>query len=140
MGTSRSFTSLVARVILGFIFIMHGWQKLHTNGIDKTEAGFRAMDVPFPEFSAHYATWVEFVGGILLIVGILTPLVSILLIIDMIGAIVTVHADKGFWNFDGGYEFPLALIAALVAVGLADTGRTGVDGFVTGRRRSRREV
>ncbi len=56
MDSSRSITSLVARVILGIIFIMHGWQKLHTNGIGATEKGFRAMDVPFPEFSAHYAT------------------------------------------------------------------------------------
>ncbi|GAA2056708.1 DoxX family protein [Williamsia deligens] len=138
MDSSRSITSLVARVILGIIFIMHGWQKLHTNGIGATEKGFRAMDVPFPEFSAHYATWVEFVGGILLIVGVLVPLVSILLIIDMAGAIITVHADKGFWNSDGGYEFPLALIAALVAVGLVNTGRTGVDGYLVNRRRRAR--
>ncbi|MGJ0120073.1 DoxX family protein [Williamsia sp. MIQD14] len=134
MGASRSLTSLIARVILGIIFIMHGWQKLHTNGIDATQKGFAAMDAPFPEFSAHYATWVEFVGGILLILGVLVPLVSILLIIDMIGAIFVAHIDKGFWNFDGGYEFPLALIAALIAVGLVNTGKTGVDGYVMSRR------
>ena len=140
MGTSRSFTSLVARVILGFIFIMHGWQKLHTNGIDATTKFFTSQYIPMPTVAAYYATYVELVGGILLILGILMPLVSILLIADMIGAIIYVHADKGFWNFDGGYEFPLALIAALVAVGLVDTGRTGVDGFVTSRRRRRSEV
>ena len=41
-------------------------------------------------------------GGILLILGLLLPIVATLLIADMIGAIVFVHWDAGFWNMDGG--------------------------------------
>ncbi|PYE16845.1 putative oxidoreductase [Williamsia limnetica] len=137
MGTSRNFASLVARVILGVIFIFHGWQKLHTNGISATEAFFKSLDIPFPKAAAWYSALVEFGGGILLILGVLMPLVSLLLIADMIGAIFYAHIDKGFWNADGGYELPLALIAGLVAVGLAETGRTGADGYFTSRRRNR---
>ena len=47
---------LVARVILGYIFVMHGWQKLSTNGIDATKAGFDAMGIPAPGLAAYYAT------------------------------------------------------------------------------------
>ena len=137
MDTSRSLTSLLARVIVGMIFAMHGWQKLHTNGVDNVAHGFEAGGIPLPRFSAIYATWTEFAGGIFLIVGVAVPLVSILLIINMVGAIVTVNAANGFWNTDGGYEFPLALIAALIIIGLADSGRTGVDGLVLSRRSKR---
>lgn len=137
MGISRNFASLVARVILGVIFIFHGWQKLHTNGIDATEAYFKSLDIPWPAAAAWYAALVEFGGGILLILGVLMPIVSLLLIADMIGAIFYVHIDNGIWSADNGYEFPLALIAGLVAVGLAETGRTGADGYLTSRRRNR---
>ena len=91
----RSLGLFAARVILGIIFIAHGWQKLHTWGLDGTKASFSKMGAPFPEFSAYYATWVELIGGILLIVGVLLPLVSVLLIIDMIGAIFVAHIDQG---------------------------------------------
>lgn len=135
MGTSRNFASLVARVILGIIFIFHGWQKLSTNGIDKTELYFKSLDIPWPRAAAWYSALVEFGGGILLILGVLMPLVSLLLIADMIGAIFYAHIDNGFWSTDFGYELPLALIAGLVAVGLSDTGRTGADGYLMHRRR-----
>lgn len=131
----RSVAFFLARLLLGFIFIMHGWQKLHTNGISKTEEGFRGMGIPSPGLAAQYATWVEFVGGILLILGLLLPLVSILLIADMIGAIAYAHWDAGFWNQDGGYEFPLALIAGLLAVGIAQGGRVSADHYIFRRRR-----
>ncbi|MGC4933386.1 DoxX family protein [Gordonia sp. DT30] len=133
----RSIALLIARVILGFIFIMHGWQKLHTNGIGATKDFFTSVGAPWPEFSAYYATWVEFVGGILLILGLALPLVSILLIIDMIGAIATVHWDHGFWNPDNGYEFPLALIAGLLAVGFANAGAYAADHYLPRPRRTR---
>ncbi|NDK92244.1 DoxX family protein [Gordonia desulfuricans] len=125
----RSIALLVSRVILGIIFISHGVQKLN-NGIDATTAFFDSVGVPAPTFSAYFATWVELIGGILLILGVALPLVATLLIIDMIGAIATVHWDAGFWNSDGGYEFPLALIAGLVAVGFVTAGGFAVDGHI----------
>lgn len=143
MYPTRSIALLAARVILGIIFIAHGWQKLHTYGHEGVVANFKTMGVPFAEFSAYYATWVEFVGGILLILGLFLPLVSVLLIIDMIGAIIYVHADKGFWvTTDAagkgilGYEWPLALIAGLLAVGFAQAGGLAADTHVFRRRRS----
>jgi putative oxidoreductase len=126
---------LVARVILGYIFVMHGWQKLSTNGIDATKAGFDAMGVPAPGPAAYFATWVELIGGILLIVGLALPLAAVLLIADMIGAIFYAHLDAGLWSMDGGYEFPLALIAGLLAVGFVKAGPIAVDHYVLPRMR-----
>lgn len=131
----RSVTFFLARLILGYIFIMHGWQKLHTNGIANVQKMFDGMGVPAPDIAAQYATWVEFVGGILLILGLFLPLVSVLLIIDMLGAIIYAHWDHGFWSSDGGYELPLALIAGLLAVGFAVSGRAAADHYIFRRRR-----
>lgn len=135
MNGLRSIALLVARVLLGIIFIFHGWQKLHTNGIAGTKAFFESVNVPAPGFSAYFATWVELIGGIMLILGLALPIVAILLVIDMIGAIATVHWDLGFWNTDGGYEFPLALIAGLLAVGFANAGVFAVDNYLLRGRR-----
>ncbi|MFC8042641.1 DoxX family protein [Nocardia sp. NPDC057353] len=137
MYGTRDAAHFLARLILGFIFIMHGWQKLHTNGISNVEKGFDAMGIPAPALAAQYATWVEFIGGILLILGLLLPLVSLLLILNMLGAIWYAHRDAGFWNADGGWELPLALIAGLLAVGLAESGRSAADHYIRRRRGAR---
>ena len=140
MAGFSSVPQFLARLILGIIFIAHGWQKLHTNGMDSTKAFFKGLDVPFPEFSAYAVTWLELVGGILLIIGLLLPLVSVLLIIDMIGAIYYVHWDNGFWAGGDkvGWEWPLALIAGLLAVGFSG-GLGAADTHLWARRRRRRE-
>ncbi|GAB03960.1 DoxX family membrane protein [Gordonia amarae] len=127
---------LVARVILGYIFVMHGWQKLSTNGIDATKGMFDQMGVPAPDLAAYYATWVELIGGVLLIVGLALPLVAILLIADMIGAIFYAHIDHGLWSMNGGYEFPLALIAGLIAVGFVKSGPAAIDHYILPSRRA----
>lgn len=137
-----SVAQFLARLILGIIFIAHGWQKLHTQGMDQTKAAFGpgGMDIPFHEFAAYYATWVELIGGVLLILGLLLPIVATLLIIDMIGAIIYAHWDAGFWNTDGGWEWPLALIAGLLAVGFTTAGRVAADSYIMRGRRRRTEV
>jgi putative oxidoreductase len=65
---------LLARVAIGVIFVAHGWQKLHTWGIDGTQHAFRGMGVPAPSISALYAIAAELIGGVLLIAGVLMPI------------------------------------------------------------------
>ncbi|NMD55102.1 MULTISPECIES: DoxX family protein [Tsukamurella] len=123
----QGLASTIARVILGVIFFAHGWQKFVTNGIDNVAASFEKMDVPLPTLSAWFAGIVELVGGAALIIGLAVPLVAVLGIIDMLGAIIFVHWDAGFFASNGGYELPLALIAGLIAVGIASHGPLAAD-------------
>ncbi|QKT06084.1 DoxX family protein [Gordonia sp. X0973] len=125
---------LAARIALGFIFIMHGWQKFH-NGHGAVVEGFKQMNVPAPEFSAFFATWVELIGGVALILGVLLPLVGLLLAIDMIGALITVHGQHGFWMDNHGYEYVLALAAGALAVGFANSGVVSIDHYLFRRTR-----
>ncbi|EGD55444.1 DoxX family protein [Gordonia neofelifaecis] len=120
----------IARIILGIIFFAHGWQKLFTFGMDGVKANFETMGAPVPGVSAWFAALAEFIGGGLLIVGLAVPVVSVILILDMIGAIFIAHIDAGFWVNDGGYELVLALIAGLLAVGFAKQGFLAVDTYI----------
>ncbi|MGB3771274.1 MAG: DoxX family protein [Rhodococcus sp. (in: high G+C Gram-positive bacteria)] len=119
----RNIATLVARIALGIIFLAHGWQKLSTNGLAATTDGFAAMGIPAPKVSAYFATFVELIGGGLLILGLLTSVAALLLVVDMVGALVFVHYDKGVFVGEGGWELVVALGAGallLVAVGSGD--------------------
>ncbi|MGH3389534.1 MAG: DoxX family protein [Actinomadura sp.] len=119
---------LLARVAIGIIFFAHGWRKLTTMGLAGTEQGFRAMGAPAPALSSLYSTFVELIGGALLIIGALVPLAGLLLFLNMAGALLFVHLDKGLFVDKGGYELVLALGAASLMLAALGGGRYGVDG------------
>jgi putative oxidoreductase len=128
---------LIARIAVGVTLLAHGWQKFFTNGIGATADSFEAMGVTAPTFSAVFAAVVELVGGILLIVGLFTPVVAVLVVIDMIGAWWFVHRDAGTIFADGGgYEVVLLIAAGSVLVGALLGGKFSLDRAVFGRRRS----
>lgn len=124
----RDIATLIARIGLGIVFIAHGWQKLNTNGLDATKAFFESVSVPLPGISAYFATFVELVGGIALVVGIFTPIIGILLFLDMLGAFIFVHSDFGVFVSENGYELVLALGVASLLLAAVGAGRFSLDG------------
>ena len=69
---------------------------------------------------ALFAGLAEFIGGILFVLGLLTPLAGMMIAVTMLVAITKVHYANGYWSTNNGYEYNLALLA--VAIGLALTG------------------
>jgi hypothetical protein len=67
------------------------------------------VGVPAPDALATIAGVVEVVGGIAFIPGLLLPLVALLFTIDLAGAYWWFHRTNGFWAFDRGYEWVIAL-------------------------------
>ncbi len=128
---------LIARIGLGTVLIAHGWQKLDEQGLDGTAAGFDSMGIPMPDAAAHYATWVELVGGGLLVVGLLTPLVGLLVAGDMAGAFWFTHRDAGVFATDGGWELVAMIGLLALTLAVAGAGRVSVDGWVAGSSRFR---
>lgn len=121
MSTSPQSSGLtVLRVVLGVVFLMHGYQKLFQMGIHGVTGMFGHLGVPLPGFFAVVVTLVEFVGGIALIIGLGTRVAAALISIDMIFAILLVHWKRGFFN--PGVEFPLTLLAAAICLALAGGG------------------
>ena len=123
----RSIGILLARIGFGVIFLAHGLQKADTQGYSATKAAFEGMGAPVPALSAFLATWVEIIGGIALIVGILTPIFGALLFLDMLGALFIAHIGKGIWSSDGGYEFVLALGAGALLLAAVGAGKFSID-------------
>ncbi len=122
---------LIARTVIGGLFIGHGTQKLFGwfdgPGIDGTEKMMDKMDLKPARQNALAAGASEAVGGALLVLGALTPAAGALITGTMVTAVRKVHLAKGPWNTNGGYEFNLALIAATVALVETGPGRPSVD-------------
>jgi putative oxidoreductase len=114
------------RVVVGVIFLMHGGQKLFM-GFHNVAGFLGSLGIPSPTLAAIGLTAVEFVGGIALILGLLTRYAAALLSIDMLVAIIAVHAKNGFFTSKGGMEFPLLLLVANLNLVLAGAGALGVD-------------
>lgn len=128
----RNVGLLVARVVIGIVFLAHGLQKVN-QGYSATKAGFEGMDVPVPALSAFYATWVETLGGIALIIGLLVPVFGVLLLVNMLGAFVFVHIGNGIYVTDGGWELVGALGAGALVLAVVGAGAYSVDALL-GRR------
>lgn len=123
----RETALLLLRLVLGVVFIAHGWDMMFITGPVETAGGFSAMGVPNAKFSAYAAGITELVGGGLLILGFLSTIVAAILILLMCGATFFAHFGKGFFVSDGGPEFVLVLIAALIIVVVFGAGRVSLD-------------
>jgi putative oxidoreductase len=111
---------LVLRVILGGLFIGHGAQKLFGSfgghGPDGTGAFYESIGLRPGKPMALAAGASEAGGGALVALGLLTPLGATLISSTMLTAIWTVHRKNGLWAADGGYEYPLVVVALLLAM------------------------
>ncbi|ABG03874.1 DoxX [Rubrobacter xylanophilus DSM 9941] len=122
---------LVLRVVLGVIFVAHGAQKLFGSfggpGLKGTAGFFGQLGIR-PAYPMAVAVGVvEFFGGLLAALGLLTPVAAVGIILVMVVAILTVHLRNGFFNQNGGYEFNLALIGIALALLLAGAGSYSLD-------------
>lgn len=130
----------ILRVVTGFLFAAHGWQKFNEFTIAGTQAAFAQMGVPAANLVAPVIATLELVGGIALILGVLTRAFAALLAVDMLGALFLVHAPAGIFAATGGYELVLILAAAALVVALVGAGKVSVDKALFGRSGSKLSV
>jgi putative oxidoreductase len=128
---------LLLRLVVGAIFVGHGTQKLlgwfGGGGPEGTAGMIGNLGYRSARTMALLAGAAEALGGLLLVLGLLTPLGCVAIIAVMTNAILAVHAPKGFWNSGGGFEFPLVLLVAAAALGFTGPGKISIDraiGFV----------
>jgi putative oxidoreductase len=124
----------VVRVVVGIVFLIHGFQKLFLMGFGGVAGFLGGLGVPAPGLFAVIVTLVEFLGGLALIVGLFTRVVAILLALDMLVALLTVHLPGGFFATNG--ELPLVLLAATVGLVIAGPGEAALDRMLAARTRN----
>lgn len=109
----------------------HGAQKLFGwwggSGIGGWTAGMTRMRMRPPAAWAWMSALAEFGGGLLLALGLVTPLACAAIAAAMLVAVGLVHWPKGFWNSKGGYEFNLSILAAIVALAFTGPGAISID-------------
>lgn len=137
---ARDLAIPLGRVAIGVVFFAHGWQKLFTNGIDGTAAFFEQVGVPAASAAAWFGAIVELVGGAALVLGLATPVVGLLLVVQMIGAFAFVQAGAGLFVDQGGYELVLALGAVSLLLAAVGAGRYSLDHLLASRRRTGRRM
>jgi putative oxidoreductase len=130
MDMAIAWALLIIRVITGVTLIGHGTQKLFGwfggPGYAKLEQGFKAQGYRPVRLWIALVFLGEVGGGLSLAFGFLTPLGAAGALGAMVMAIKT-HWSRGFFNSKGGFEYPLALLAMSVAIGIAGAGAYSFD-------------
>ena len=126
---------LVLRLVLATIMIAHGSQKVF-GGMPRFQS--MVSGIGFPAWMAYLSAAAEFGGGILVLLGVLTRFAAFAITIDLLVAIVKVHAKSGLRG-PGGFEFPLAVVAIAFALILFGPGPISVDSIFSGRPTMRRD-
>ncbi|WP_200801543.1 DoxX family protein [Bacillus sinesaloumensis] len=121
--------SLIIRIVLGITFFVHGLDKFR-GGVENTAGWFDSIGLP--GFLAYGVASIELVGGIMLILGLFSRIVSILFAVIMVGAIVKVKLAIGFLGNGqmAGYELDLAFLAMAVMLIITGSKAFALDQFI----------
>jgi putative oxidoreductase len=117
------------RLIVGVVLFAHGSQKLFGFGIAGTAGFFAHAGLPMPMISAVLSIGAEFLGGLFLILGLFTRPAAAILAFNMLVAVVAVHLKNGFFA-PTGFEYPLTLMFANIALVLTGAGAFALDNVV----------
>ena len=125
---------LLIRLVIGLLFVGHGAQKLFGwfggYGLKGTAGWLESMNMKPGILMALMAGLSEFIGGLLFVLGLLTPLAGLLIAATMFMAIVKVHGANGLWSTSNGYEYNLSIIAVVIGLALIGPGKYAIDAFL----------
>ena len=122
---------LILRLVAGPTMAAHGAQKLFGwfggHGLAGTGGFLEKLGFIPGRRNALFAGLAEFAGGLLLTLGLATPLAATLIISVMFVAVATVHVKNGYFNHNQGYEYNLLLTAVALAVTSSGAGPLSLD-------------
>ena len=119
---------LAVRITVGWVFLWSGWGKLQA--LPRMVENFRSWGIPLPEIVTPFVSGVEFVGGFLLLVGLLTRFAAVPMMIVMLVAIVSAKAAQvdSLETLLGFEEISYFVMFAWLAI--AGPGPVSLDHFV----------
>ena len=119
---------LILRVALGLTMAAHGYGKFFSGGrIDGTAGWFDGMGMRPGRFHALLAASTEVGAGLMLALGLLTPLAGAAFVGLMLVAGYTVHRPNGFFIVRDGWEYNFILATAAVCVSMLGPGEWSID-------------
>src|SRR5258706_10489493 len=122
---------LLLRLAVGLTLAAHGAQKLFGwfggPGLNGVGDMFGMLGFQPGRRHALMAGLVELGGGLLLALGLLTPVAAAMVFSVMLVAAVSVHIKQGFFVTSGGYEYTMVLGVVGLAVAFTGPGALSVD-------------
>jgi putative oxidoreductase len=122
---------LILRLAVGLTMASHGAQKLFGwfGGYGLAGTGGFMEQLGFVPGRRHalFAGLAELGGGLLLALGLATPLAATLIISVMFVAVATVHGKHGFFNHQQGYEYNLTLAVVALSIAIIGPGALSLD-------------
>jgi putative oxidoreductase len=118
----QPFGALLMRLALGISMAVHGYEKVIPHGALAHYAHY-IVSLGIPYWLGYVSAYTEFVGGILLIIGLLTRFAAALVAINMLVAFVFVGVHQGF----GIYNYILALAALGIMLTFYGAGSLSLD-------------
>jgi putative oxidoreductase len=136
-NTSAPAAVLAIRLLVGGVFFLEGIKKFLF--VDQWGAGrFARIGIPAPHIMGPFVGVVEMVCGFLLLVGLLTRIVSILLLIDISVAIVStkipILLKSGFWPMEAEARTDYSMFMGLVFLLIVGAGTLSLDARLSSRR------
>lgn len=122
LDSHQHWGSFILRLALGLSMTVHGYEKLFPHGtLHAFEHFVATLGLPRP--LGIISAYTEFIGGILLLLGLFTRLAAALVAINMLVAFFSVGIHEGF----GIYNYILALAAIAIMLVLTGAGALGLD-------------
>ena len=124
--------ALILRVSMGLLFLAHGALKIFVFTLAGTAQYFASLGLP--AWLGYAIIALEIFGGLALVLGIYARAVAIVFAVELLAAVVIVHAANGwlFTNQGGGWEYPAFWAVALVALALLGDGAHAMRPTVPG--------
>ncbi len=120
IGSLGVLAALPLRAAMGAAFVAHGYPKLNRQAIER----MKVLGLPTAATAAGALT--EFVGGIALIIGFLTPLAALLIALEMVGTTL-LSKFRMHKNFLLGYELDMTYLAGALTLFLLGGGPLSID-------------
>ncbi len=121
------------RLVVGFVFLVHGGQKLFVFGLAGTADILGKIGIPIPSVAAAVVIAAELLGGLAIVSGLFARWAGIVLAIDMTVAILAARLQGGFFT-PYGYEFELTLLGACITFALVGAGGMSVEQLLSARK------
>lgn len=126
-GAYPSVAALILRLALGSLFIIHGYSKLGSEQRKQGEEWMKSMSLPVGFIL--FGGIVEFLGGIALLLGLLTQIVAPLFALWMLST-TWLQKSKMKRKYMGGYELDITLLIGSIALAALGAGTFSVDHFI----------
>ena len=122
----KGITLMLARIVMGFIMVTHGWHRWQNEGIAAEAGILEQAGIPNPGLMVWLLIGFEVVGGIFLILGLATPAIGLGLMVLNIGIILTLRSHN-FYVHDSGWEYNAVMAVVGMVLMSHGAGRLALD-------------